>query len=308
MLLPHSVFMSVPKPVPPALLNVPFRSARAHAAGLGPEQLRGARFTRLFRDVYVSAGLPLTHDLRCRGAALVLPAGAVFCGLTAARLYGVPVPDRDDRLHVAVPTENVTAPRREGFAVHRCALPREQTRVHQGLPVTSPERTFIDLSATLDRVDRVILGDALLARGLTSPEAVAKIARASRGRRGVRRAVDALPLLEPGADSPMETRVRLIIVDAGLPRPLANVNVRDDWGEWIARPDLLYRRARIIIEYEGGHHRTDARQFSRDLARGDILAQHGYLVLRFEARHVFREPHRIVDAVATALRRRGYAA
>lgn len=267
-------------------------------------QLRGQRFRRLFRDVYVSADLPQSLHLRCRAATLLLPPEPVFCGLTAARLYDLPVPDGDDRVHVAVPTKSPTSPRHRDMNVHRLRLPPEQICLLHGVNVVSPEWLFIELAATLGRVDRVVLGDAILRRQLTSTAVLTSLAQQNPGRRGVLRAKDTLPLLEPNADSPMETRLRLIIVDAGLPRPIANAMVFDDWGQWIAQPDLLYPEARIAIEYEGAHHRTDARQFSNDIGRGDLLAEQGYLLLRYDAHHVYRTPHRIVGGVRTALNRR----
>lgn len=290
--------------IPRELLAGPFRAADARAAGLSYERLRSGRFVRIFHDVYVSTDLELTLELKCRAAAMVLPADTTYCGLTAARLYGLPVPGQDGRIHVAAPAEKPTAPRRRGCAVHEVTLPGDHVQVHKGFSVVSPTWLFLELVATLDRTDRVVLGDALLHRNLTTPPAIEKLARGNPGRRGVRRAVDTLTLLEPRAESPMETRLRLIIADAGLPRPLVNADVYDDWGEWIARPDLLYPQARIAIEYEGAHHRTDAAQLSHDLERGDLLAQYGYLMLRYQARHVFREPYRIVDGVGYALARR----
>lgn len=248
--------------------------------------------------------MPQTLHLKCRAARLLFSPEPVFCGLTAARLYGLPVPDGDDRIHAAVPAKTSAPPRSRGLQVHQFQLPHEHIRTMQGLNVVSPEWLFLELAATLDRVDRVILGDALLRRKLTTPAAMTSLAHASPGRRGVRRTKETIPLLEPNTDSPMETRLRLIIVDAGLPRPVANAAVFDDCGQWIAQPDLLYPEARVAIEYEGGHHRTDARQFSNDIGRGDLLAEQGYLLLRYDARHVYRMPHRIVDGVRTALNRR----
>lgn len=299
--------MPLPGKVPDELLSGPFRSAHAVGLGLTYQQLRGDRFRRLFRDVYVSAQLETTIELRCRGAELVLCDSAVFCGITAARLYGLPVPADDKRIHVAVPADTPTPTRLRGLAVHRAWLPPEHVRNWRGLRVQSPERAFLDLAATLPRVDLVIAGDAMLHRALTTREALGGLVPVSRRRRGKRCAAAALPLLEPGAESPMETRLRMVLIDAGLPRPLANVDVFDEWGEWIARPDLLYPEAQIVIEYEGAHHRTDARQFSHDLARGDLLVQQGYLVLRYEARHVFRQPDRIINRVGTALAQRAPA-
>lgn len=290
--------------IPYTLRTGPFRSADALAAGLSYKQLLGTRFRRIFDDVYVTADTEVTLELRCRAAAMRQGTPVVFCGITAARLYGLPTPDRDDRIHIGVPPATAVLTQCRGIAVHRMAVSREETRSRHGLPLLTPERLLLHLASLLERTDLVITGDATLRKGLASTDSLAKLVGANRGRRGVRRLADALPLFEQRTDSPMETRLRLIIVDAGLPRPLANADVFDEAGQWIARPDLLYPRARIAIEYDGGHHRTDQRQFNNDLMRGDLLAEQGYLLLRYGSHHVFRQPHRIVDGVQLALQRR----
>jgi very-short-patch-repair endonuclease len=145
----------------------------------------------------------------------------------------------------------------------------------------------------------VVLGDAILGRGQSSLDALARIAAGARHRRGVRLLRLALPLLEPRTDSPMETRLRLLLVRAGLPRPEANRDVVVD-GEWIARPDLSYPGVRIAIEYDGDHHRS-RRQWRSDRARRQLLEDAGWVVLEFTADDVLRRPEATVERVRRAL-------
>jgi hypothetical protein len=112
-----------------------------------------------------------------------------------------------------------------------------------------------------------------------------------------------LTLVDGRAESPMETRLRLLLHDAGAPTPIPQYEVRDDDGRFIARVDLAYPQWRIALEYEGDHHRERA-QFRRDIRRANALRQAGWLVLRFTADDVLRRPRDVVDQVAAAIRER----
>ena len=101
----------------------------------------------------------------------------------------------------------------------------------------------------------------------------------------------------------METRLRLLLHDAGAPTPIPQYEVRDDDGRFIGRVDLAYPQWRIALEYEGDHHRERAR-FRGDIARVNALRLAGWLVLRFTADDVLRHPAVVVDQVAAAIRER----
>lgn len=250
------------RPVPPHLLTRPFTLAEAAAYGVGPDVLRGARFWTPVRGVRAAVQLADCLQVRCQALAL-LADGAAFSHLTAARLCDLPVP----RGALGEPLEITTAatrPRIAGVRAHQGDVGAD-VRDIGGLWVTSGARTWADLAPRLGLDDLVILGDAILRRGLA--ELVELTAWAARpGRRGARRMRASIPLLEPRTDSPMETRLRLLIVRGGLPRPDANRDVVVD-GAWLARPDLSYPGLRIAIEYDGDHHRTDRRQWQRDVGR-----------------------------------------
>src|SRR4051812_9799962 len=98
----------------------------------------------------------------------------------------------------------------------------------------------------------------------------------------------------------MESRLRLLLVLAGLPRPEANAAVPDEDGGWLAEADLLYRELRVIIEYDGRVHLGDV-QRQADLRRRNLLTGAGYLVLHFSADDVLRHPELVVDQVAQAM-------
>lgn len=305
--------------VPPPLRRKPFRTADARAAGLERHHLRGQRFRPLLRDVYVSADVPETFELWCDAARLVTPPEAVFSYGTAAQLYSLPLPPalvhplrrcNDQRrspgertLHLTVDGPSRSR-RRHGLVIHQSSLPADDVRDRHGRPLTSAARTFLDLAEELTIVDLVVLGDAMLNRRLVALAAVTERVEAGRREPGVVRAREAVPLLEPRAQSPAESKVRLHIVLAGLPRPEANVDVFDEAGQWVACPDLLYREQRVAIEYDGEHHYTDAEQRREDVERNQQLRDLGFEVVILNAVHL-RQPHRLVARVSAALSRNG---
>jgi very-short-patch-repair endonuclease len=106
----------------------------------------------------------------------------------------------------------------------------------------------------------------------------------------------------------METRLRLVIVFGGLPRPRANIDIFDEYGQWVGRPDLQYTRERITIQYEGKQHRTDQRRYEQDILRVGRLGDLGWVVLRVTATDVYRRPATVVERVRYHLAKRGAAA
>ncbi len=280
--------------VPEPFGSRPFRVRDATSAGVPVDVLDGPGFRRAFRGVRIPASEPDTLVTRCRAARLVLPREVAFSHETAALLCDLPVPAFDDELDVLVPPGAVV-PQLAGTDGHVGLDLSTVIEVH-GLPVVAPERTFVHLAATWRRDDLVALGDAVLRRWTTPDRLHDTVAGLGR-RRGIVRAREALRLIAPGVDSPMETRVRLLLVDDGLPCPEIGVNITDDTGAWLARPDLAYLDLKIAIEYDGDHHRTDQRQWRRDRFRDEQLRDDGWIVIPLTADDILRRPQRTVDRV-----------
>ena len=97
------------------------------------------------------------------------------------------------------------------------------------------------------------------------------------GVRGLRGLRDVVELFDGGAESPQETRTRLVLVDAGLPRPSTQIRV-DDW-----RIDMGYEEFKVGVEYDGAQHWTDSRQHRRDIDRLAELLARGWLIVRVSA-------------------------
>ena len=104
-----------------------------------------------------------------------------------------------------------------------------------------------------------------------------------RGRRGIRRARVALSLVDPGAESPRETWLRLLLIDAGYPHPSTQIPVYGDYGELVAVLDMGWENVKLAVEYDGDHHRSDRRQFNKDIRRAESLAEMGWTLVRVTA-------------------------
>ncbi|WP_235531320.1 hypothetical protein [Phycicoccus sp. Soil748] len=254
----------------------------------------------MLRGVHVQDCVDDTLRMRCAAALLVLPQGAVFSHETAARLWGGVVPSRS-RVQVTVPYARPI--RRPELEARRARRMPPALRL-RGLPVTGPERTFLDLATRLDLVDLVVLGDSLVRARRTTPELLVEQARQHRGPRAAL-ARRAAALVRSGVDSPMETRLRLLVVLAGLPEPVVNHVLRDENGGWTYRFDLSWPQVKLALEYDGRQHSEDSRQWVRDVRRREDLDGRGWRLLVALSVDVFGTPGATVDRVAVALRQRG---
>ncbi len=104
-----------------------------------------------------------------------------------------------------------------------------------------------------------------------------------------------------GVDSPMETRLRMLIVLAGLPEPMVNHIVRRSNGDVWLRFDLSYPWLKLLIEYDGRQHADDVRQWHRDIERREQLDELGWRLLVVTAKGIYSEPERTIQRVRSAL-------
>ena len=151
------------------------------------------------------------------------------------------------------------------------------------MPVTTPLRTALDLACWYPRGTAMQTLDAL-ARA-TSIDAVDALVLAERypGRRGIRAARENLKLVDSGAQSPKETWLRLLLIDAGFPRPQTQIPILNEFGDEIAYLDMGWEDVKVAVEYDGEQHRTDRWQYTRDLRRRDMLEELGWIVVRVVA-------------------------
>jgi hypothetical protein len=252
--------------------------------------------------LYRWAGLKETPQLTLAAFARGLPDGAAFSGWTAAWLHGLDVAPCAP-IEVTIPGP-IRSGRRAGASVRRAALADDEIVRRCGLPTTSAMRTVADLGGRDPLTDGVVAADLFLHRGLVRLAELHAFVVEHPGAKGIGRLRRVVNLAEPKAESAMETRLRVLLVLAGLPRPDAQVSIRDDEGRFLGRPDLLYPLQRLAIEYDGGNHRD---RLADDNRRQNGLVGAGFRMLRFTAADVYGTPGTVVTQVRHSLTRHSRA-
>ncbi|MEP6630361.1 MAG: hypothetical protein ABJA89_07805 [Lapillicoccus sp.] len=288
----------------PAALDVtrPFTRAEALAAGLTDQHLGDATtFVRIFRGVYVGRATTRTLAVRTRAALRIAPPSAMASHETAAVLWGGTVPPQSD-IHLTVPQGlNCQA---AGIRTHRYLQVAEPV-IHRGVRLTPPERTVCDLAPRLDLVGLVVLGDRLVRRGATTPIQLIRAADEWPGdfRSRLQRATR---LVRVGVDSPPESRLRMLVVLAGLPEPTVNHIIRhDETGDWLRRFELAYLDLLLAIEYQGRWHRESDDVWEADIARREELDHHTWRVVEVLGKSLSEDPGHVLQRIEAARRDRG---
>lgn len=274
-------------PVPEHLLAGPFGVGAGLAAGLGEKRLRGADLSSPFRGVRVAGPGPATPHEIVRARAVRLRDDLSFSHTTAALLWGIPIPlalttEATLRPHV-IAVRPATPPDARDIVGHTVGVLLRQP-VHLGWGrVTSPLDTWGLLSTQLALPDLVAAGDFLVSGShpLACVADLRDTARAWVGRPGAIRLAKAVDLVREGPLSRPESHARLVLIEAGLPEPDLNGVIVDARGDFLAMGDFVWRRERLLAEYEGDYHRTDAAQFRKDISRRERVEDNGWRLTRF---------------------------
>jgi hypothetical protein len=288
------------------VLDGPFRGSEALAAGLVTRgALYGPRYRRVFPDVFAPADRELDLEIRSRAAyLLVRDRFGVLAGYSAALLLGADCARKHAPAEVLV-LGDFRAHR--GLRVSRAVVSDAEIALADGCRVTTPLRTAWDLARRLPLIEAVVAVDALshldghaLDQGGRFRPADLLSRRAKEpGARGCRRLEKVVALADSRAESPMETRLRLGLVLAGLPSPDVQYELLDEYGYHLARIDLAYPAAKLAIEYDGAFH-FDQWRARRDRQRDAKLAGYGWLTLRLVDDDVLAMPQ-TVSRVRTLL-------
>lgn len=276
-----------------------FVGAHAVAEGwLTRHQLQSGPYVRVMHGVYADPSLPRDHLLRCRAAALLLPPRAALGARSAATVLGAPAPGYGDRVTAIVPPGVRWAGRRD-FRVHRADLPAADVSENgDGLRFTGPLRTAWDVAALESTSTAVGVLDAMVRAGVVRAEELVALARSGAGRWGSRRVRQAFELVDGRSESPPESWVRVACALAGLPSPVPQFDVFED-GAWLARADLAWPEARLVVEYEGEYH-FDGVQIARDDVRIQRLIAAGWRVIRLSS-HDLRHMDVVIERIRRAL-------
>jgi hypothetical protein len=254
---------------------------------------------RVFRDVYVPKAHEVTLRDRIEGAWLRSGRQGVVAGVAASALHGAQWVDDD------IPIELICNYGRSpsGLLVRNETLADDEITGVAGLPVTTRVRTAFDLGRYLPRGEAIARLDSLMHAQVFSIEDVLLLAKRHRGARGLRALRAALPLVDGGAASPRETWLRLLYIDAGLPRPTTQIPIVE--GRWrvVRMADLGWEEFMVVSEYDGDQHRTNRRQYTKDIRSLRKARSLGWIVDQ-----VIKEdrPTDIVERALTALMGRGW--
>lgn len=266
---------------------LPFTAAQAKSLGIPTKRLRAAlnrgQVKRLGRGIYAPRELEATFELRVMALAMTLPPHQVVCDRTAAWIHGIDTFTYGElggtRAVETVARRGRKPSRRPGVDGRTRDLDDRDIMTIDGITVTTPLRTALDLGALLHRRDAMAALDAFCRiHGLTRSQMLEEVRR-FKGRRGVVQLRDLIQYVDPRAESARESWTRIAIIDAGLPVP--------DLQHWIIiggvptyRLDLAYPHLRIAVEYDGFvAHDRDPDQQRDDRERRQWLRENGWTVI-----------------------------
>jgi len=275
---------------------------------IGSEAIAAGRLTRqelrrwhrpIYRGIY--GPVRVTPSLRDRTMAAWLATNrrGVIAGAAASALHGAQWVDDD------VPIELIASRARpqRGLVIRDEALNDDEVTWVDRLPVTTQVRTAFDLARFLDRDQAVARLDSLMRAQVFSIEGVMQLADRYRGARGLKSLREVLPLVDGGAASPRETWLRLLYIDAGLPRPTTQIPIVEGRGRLVRMADMGWEEFMVVSEYDGDQHRTNRWQYTKDIRSLRRARQLGWIVDQVIKEDV---PADVVDRARTALISRGW--
>lgn len=275
----------------------PFIGSEAIAHGDLTKNQLNTRYARLFRDVYIHPDAEMTGALRAKAGWLWAGRKGVIAGFSAAALHGSNWVD--ERAVVELIHDN--RHRIPGIHAHGDRINEDEVEVVDGVPVTSPVRTALDLGCWYPTMAAVAGIDALARATEFKAADIELLAGRYSGRRGIARARQAIGLFDAGAQSQKESWLRVVLIQAGLPRPQTQIAVFDGFGNAIAYLDMGWEDVKVAVEYDGEQHRMDRGQYSWDIRRSETLESRGWIVIRVIAGD---RPQQIVRRVRAAFTRR----
>jgi hypothetical protein len=282
--------------------SLPFIGTEALSAGTVTRRTLASRHDMVYRNVYLRKGVVLTPDRRAVAAWLWSARNATIAGMSASALHDSAWIDSE------LPAELIRSEACgvDGIVIHRARLRDDEICVVHGMPVTTPARTAFDLGRR-DRLETAIIRvDALANATGLKPEDVGSVAENHCGARGMVQLRRVLELMDGGAESPQETRTRLLLIAAGFPKPQTQILVVDEHGAFVGRVDMGWEQWKVGVEYDGPQHWTDPEQHARDIDRLANLAAQGWVIIRVSRDILRYRPHVFLARVRDAVRVAGW--
>lgn len=278
-------------------MGEPFIGSDAVASGrLTPYALR-SRFIAIHPDIYLPRDARITAAIRAQAAWLWSRRRGVIAGQSAAALHGAKWVDANR------PAEMLYGNRHQPAGIRTWAdrIEDDEVETVRGVRATTPERTALDIACRY-RLDPAVAAIDALARATKLKIAdVDVLVQRYAGRRGIKNARAALDLVDPGAESPRETGLRLMLIRAGFPRPQTQIPVYDEYGVLVAILDLGWEDIKVAADYDGDHHRTDRNRFYHDIRRAETITELGWIDVRVTSQDT---PGSIIRRVTAARARR----
>ncbi len=230
-----------------------------------------------------------------------------FSHTTAALIHGFPLPSQSrhsDLIHLSV-VAPYRAIKLKGVVGHKLRIDQGSLIMKNGLTVPLPLEVWRELALLLPLDDLVAVTDFLVRRvaPFATPAELEHALATWTGSPGIHRLRQAFELSRPRTDSPMETHLRLLLGRSGLPEPEVNGAILDERGGFVAFGDLVYREARVVVEYDGDHHRTDRDQYNHDLDRLYEVEHLRWRIVRLTSAHIAGSGRVAVSRVTAALNR-----
>ncbi|MGE2736444.1 DUF559 domain-containing protein [Mycolicibacterium vaccae] len=237
-----------------------------------------AHYRRVFPDVYTAKFAELDLVDRVTAAWLWSNRRGVISGLAASALHGAKWVKPDATIELNWP--NHRAP--TGIVTRADSLLDDEIVSLRGMNVTTPVRTAFDLARSGPVGEAVARLDALAAATHFKIDDVRELAALHPRNRGITRLDGVLCLVDAGAASPQETRLRLLLMQR-FPRPTTQIPVLSPDGYPRYYLDMGWEDIKVAVEYDGEHHRTDAVSYRKDIKRIEYIQSVGWIVVRVVA-------------------------
>jgi hypothetical protein len=279
----------------------PFLGTEAIAAGTVNRYQLATHYRALHRNVYAAKDHQLTPVQKAVAAWLWSRRQATLCGVSAAALHGSKWIDARLPAEVNQASQHTT----QGIVLHCESLRDDEVMPIRGMPVTTPARTAFDLGRRYGLTLAVIRIDALMQATDVKSDEIDELIDRHPGMRGLVQLRRALSLADAGAESPQETRVRLVLTAAGLRPDRTQIDVFDVYGSHVGRIDMGWPQWRVGVEYDGVQHWDDPRQRTRDIDRQAELEALGWRIVRVSADMLRYRQRVIVERTRAALQAAG---
>lgn len=281
----------------------PFIGTEALSTGIVSERAMRRDYQAVYPNVCAPRDVTLSAQQSARAAWLWSKRRGIVAGLSAAAMLGTKWIDS------SAPAELIHDNRKPppNLIVRTERVLAHETLELDGMRATTPARTAFDLGRhIMSPIDAVQRLDALAHATEVKRVEIEAIIGDHPGARGIPRLQRVLPLVDGGAESPQETIARLVLIDAGLPRPLTQFRVFDEYGQFVARLDMAYDEVKVGIEYDGPQHWTDPAVRQRDIDKQVALTDLGWFIIRVSRDLLRYRRATYVARVENALHSRGF--